>query len=146
VITLAVIACAAALALFGWPRANDLILYSHSSSLPVGLYLRANASASPGAIVTVRAREVTPDLAKAREFDGPKHRFLKRLAAGGGAVVCRTGDVLRSTAHRPRPSLQRVFTISVGAAVTHCGPTKRCFSATPRTVSTGATGARFRRI
>jgi type IV secretory pathway protease TraF len=48
----------------------------------------------PGAIVTVRAREVAPDLAKARGFDGPEHRFLKRLAAGGGAVVCRAGDTV----------------------------------------------------
>lgn len=35
-------------------------------------------------IVTVRALEVAPEMAEARDFVGPKDRFIKRIAATAG--------------------------------------------------------------
>jgi type IV secretory pathway protease TraF len=70
------------------PRASDWMLYNHSTSMPVGLYLRSDADLARGAIVTVRARDVAPALAAARGFDGPADRFIKRVAAMAGDEVC----------------------------------------------------------
>lgn len=63
--------------------------------MPVGFYLRAEGEITRGAIVTVRARDVAPSEAKARGFDGPRDRFLKRVAALGGDLVCSDGGKLR---------------------------------------------------
>jgi type IV secretory pathway protease TraF len=48
-----------------------------------------------GATVTVRARDVAPEEARRRHFDGPTDRFIKHVAAVGGARVC--GDEQRIT-------------------------------------------------
>jgi type IV secretory pathway protease TraF len=77
------------------PRVSDWMLYNHSPSMPVGLYMRSDAGLARGAIVTVRAREVAPALAAARGFDGPTHRFIKRIAAMGGDEVCAVRGRLR---------------------------------------------------
>jgi type IV secretory pathway protease TraF len=82
------------------PRLQDLALYNHSPSLPVGLYLRvtgplAPTALGPGAIVTVRARDVAPATAAARSFAGDGHRFIKRVAAVAGDHVCAKEGVLR---------------------------------------------------
>lgn len=81
------------------PRARDLVLYNHSPSMPVGLYWRVSANAAPahfakGTIVTVRAVAVAPEIAAVRHFDGPKNRFIKRVAATGGDRVCAAGKKL----------------------------------------------------
>lgn len=87
--------CAAGLALAGLAalataqmRAGDLVLFNHSHSLPTGFYLRVDAPVERGVIVTVRAATVAPLIAARRGFDGPRDRFLKRVAAGAGDVVC----------------------------------------------------------
>lgn len=77
------------------PRVSDWMLYNHSPSMPVGLYMRSDAGLARGAIVTVRARDVAPALAAARGFDGPADRFIKRIAAMPGDEVCAVNGRLR---------------------------------------------------
>jgi type IV secretory pathway protease TraF len=74
---------------------HDLIIFNHSPSIPVGFYVRADADAGPGSIVTVRARDVAPLEASRRNFVGDRDRFLKRVAAIGGDEVCGDGRELR---------------------------------------------------
>ncbi len=71
--------------------AGDVALYNGTPSMPVGVYLRTSASITPGAIVTVRATDVAPEYAAARSFTKPGNRFLKRIAAATGDVVCAYG-------------------------------------------------------
>lgn len=89
---------------WAWLREGDPILYNHSPSLPVGLYVRTNGPVERGAIVTVRASDVAPGYAALRDFDGPGDRFIKRIAAAQGDVVCAAEDVItinaRTVAHR----------------------------------------------
>ena len=89
---------------WAWLRDGDPILYNHSPSLPVGLYLRTNGPIERGAIVTVRAGDVAPGYAALRDFDGPGDRFIKRIAATQGGPVCARDDVItvnaRTVAHR----------------------------------------------
>ncbi len=92
---LALLACGAALAaavLVAHPR--DAFLYNHSPSMPVGLYARTVAPLAAGAIVTVRARDVAPIMARDRGFDGEGHRFIKRIVAVGGDLVCMADEHL----------------------------------------------------
>jgi len=77
------------------PRVADWMLYNHSPSMPVGLYMRSDAGLARGAIVTVRARDVASGLASARGFDGPADRFIKRVAAMAGDEVCAVNGRLR---------------------------------------------------
>jgi type IV secretory pathway protease TraF len=82
-------ACAALL--YAALRTGDVALYNGTPSMPVGVYLRTSAAIGPGAIVTVRAIEVAPDYAATRSFTKPGNRFLKRIAATTGDVVCAYG-------------------------------------------------------
>ncbi len=66
----------------------DAVLYNGTPSMPVGLYLRAPGEVERGAIVTVRAVDVAPDYAAARDFTDPGDRFLKRVVGAVGDVVC----------------------------------------------------------
>lgn len=94
------LACGTALAavvLVAHPR--DLLLYNHSPSMPVGLYARIDAPVARGLIVTVRARDVAPKVARERRFAGEGHRFIKRIVAAEGDFVCRAGDRLLVNAH-----------------------------------------------
>jgi type IV secretory pathway protease TraF len=78
------------------PAAPDWIIYNPSSSMPVGFYLRAWHSApGVGEIVTVRARDVAAQYAAMRGFADESDRFLKRVAAGEGDVVCAVGESVR---------------------------------------------------
>lgn len=67
---------------------RDALLYNHSPSMPVGLYARTDAPVAVGTIVTVRARDVAPAMARDRGFDGEGHRFITRIVAVGGDLVC----------------------------------------------------------
>ncbi|GIK49873.1 MAG: chromosome segregation protein ParM [Alphaproteobacteria bacterium] len=87
-------ATAAAAIAFALPAANDRLLYNHTPSVPVGLYLRTEAPIARGAFVTVRAQDVAPDAARARGFDGARNRFIKRVAALAGDQVCAEADVM----------------------------------------------------
>ena len=107
-------------------RAGDVILYNGTPSMPVGVYLRTSASVAPGAIVTVRATDVAPGYAAARSFTKPGNRFLKRIAATTGDVVCAygpnvwiNGEVLadrrdRDSVGRELPTWSGCLTLSHG--------------------------------
>ena len=88
----------------GGPYVRDQALYNHSPSLPRGLYLRTHAAPTRGAFVTVRAVDVAPAYAALRDFAGPHDRFIKRVVAGSGDIVCADGDTItinaRTVAHR----------------------------------------------
>lgn len=90
---------------------RDLVLYNHSPSLPVGVYVRSDRAVGRGAIVTVRAREVAPDYAATRRFDGARDRFIKRVAAQAGDRVCAEGEHMFLAGSRP---LHRFTRDSVG--------------------------------
>lgn len=72
-------------------RTGDVALYNGTPSMPVGVYLRSDGAIAPGAIVTVRATDVAPSYAAARSFTKPGNRFLKRIAATTGDLVCAYG-------------------------------------------------------
>jgi len=91
------LALASAGALFGlaalaWPAAQEQFVYNHTPSVPVGFYVRTDARIERGAFVTVRARDVAPLAAAARDFAGLRNRFIKRVAAMQGDEVCAEGD------------------------------------------------------
>lgn len=69
----------------------DFILYNATPSMPVGFYFRTSAPIKKGAIVTVRAVDVAPDYAAARNFTDPGDRFLKRVVGAAGDVLCASG-------------------------------------------------------
>lgn len=92
---LAGLAVVAALGIAAAVEPQDLVLYNHSPSVPPGLYVRSGAPIAVGAFVTVRASDVAPEEARRRRFEGPTDRFIKRVAATGGARVC--GDGRRLT-------------------------------------------------
>ncbi|HVK81336.1 MAG TPA: S26 family signal peptidase [Verrucomicrobiae bacterium] len=75
------------------PRA-DLVLYNHSPSVPIGLYVRQDAEAARGVYVTVRASAVAPEAARAHAFTDAGDRFIKRVAAVAGDEVCADADHL----------------------------------------------------
>lgn len=75
-------------------RSGDVILYNHSRSLPLGFYLRTELAPALGAIVTIRARDAAPAAASQRRFNGDHDRFIKRIAARGGDLVCAQGGVV----------------------------------------------------
>ncbi|MDX2276162.1 MAG: S26 family signal peptidase [Hyphomonadaceae bacterium] len=73
---------------------QDVVLFNHSPSVPVGLYIRESGSPDRGMFVTVRARDVAPLEAAAHHYDDESDRFIKRLAAVAGQHVCSDGRVL----------------------------------------------------
>lgn len=87
-------AALAALAAAAPGAVHDRLIYNHSPSVPQGLYLRVDDAPALRRFVTVRARDVTPDAARARDFDDERDRFLKRVAASAGDRVCAEGASL----------------------------------------------------
>jgi type IV secretory pathway protease TraF len=73
---------------------NDVVLFNHSSSVPVGFYIRESSEPARGMFVTVRARDVAPIEAAAHHYDDEGDRFIKRLAAVAGQHVCSDGRML----------------------------------------------------
>lgn len=88
-------ALAVAALLFANGAHRDVVLFNHSPSVPVGLYVRESGALTRGAFVTVRARDVAPVEAASHNYDGERDRFIKRLAAVAGQDVCSDGRVLR---------------------------------------------------
>ncbi len=116
------------MAVFGAP---DLILYNPSHSIPRGFYLLENhpmteSDIMRGSIVTVRASAVSPEYAALRQFTDPGDRFIKRVAATRGQVVCATGAAVaidgavvaqrirRDSAGRVLPTWEGCRTLSTG--------------------------------
>jgi conjugative transfer signal peptidase TraF len=85
-------AALAALAVLALPAAEDRLLYNRTPSVPIGFYLRTDEPLERGAFVTVRAVDVAPAAAAARRFNGPRDRFIKRVAALAGDHVCALDD------------------------------------------------------
>ncbi len=75
-------------------RAEPFILRNASPSVPIGFYLRTSDAPTRGRFVTVSAAAVAPDYARARDFADPTDRFIKRVAAVSGDVVCGRGDIV----------------------------------------------------
>jgi conjugative transfer signal peptidase TraF len=71
--------------------ARDAVLYNPSHSIPEGFYVRASGPLASGAIVTVRAVDVSPNYAALRDFTEPGDRFIKRVVAARGQVICGRG-------------------------------------------------------
>lgn len=94
ILVLTSVAAAAAIAAFALPAAQDRLLYNHTPSVPVGLYVRTDAPVARDAFVTVRAADVAPEAARARDFEGERDRFIKRVAAMAGDRVCAEGQTL----------------------------------------------------
>lgn len=97
---------AAAIALMGVASVNarDWLLYNHTPSVPPGWYVRSSDVIARGMLVTVRAQDVAPDYAAARNFTDAGDRFIKRIAANDGDSVCAEGETIRindrTVAHR----------------------------------------------
>lgn len=87
------VAALAALILTGGAR-QDVVLFNHSPSVPVGFYVRESSVLTRGMFVTVRARDVAPAEAVAHHYNDEGDRFIKRLAAIAGQEVCSDGRVL----------------------------------------------------
>lgn len=73
--------------------------------MPTGAYLRASEAAAIGSIVTVRAIDVAPSYATQRSFTNAGDRFLKRVAAGYGDIVCAQNETV--TINGKRVALRR---------------------------------------
>lgn len=73
---------------------QDVVLFNHSPSVPIGLYVRGSGDPALGMFVTVRARDVAPTAAAAHEYEDEDDRFIKRLAAAAGQHVCSDGRML----------------------------------------------------
>lgn len=69
----------------------DFIVYNGTPSMPLGFYLRSDDPIALGAIVTVSVPERARTYALERGA-GPHFRFLKRVAATDGNIVCADGD------------------------------------------------------
>jgi conjugative transfer signal peptidase TraF len=97
---------AVAIALLGAASVNarDWLLYNQTPSVPPGWYVRSTDEIARGALVTVRAQDVAPDYAGARNFTDAGDRFIKRIAANDGDSVCAEGESIRindrTVAHR----------------------------------------------
>jgi type IV secretory pathway protease TraF len=73
---------------------QDVVLFNHSPSVPVGFYIRESGDLARGMFVTVRARDVAPLEAAAHHYDDEGDLFIKRLAAIAGQHVCSDGRSL----------------------------------------------------
>jgi type IV secretory pathway protease TraF len=70
-------------------------LYNGTRPMPAGRARHADGAFTPGVIVTVRDTDVVARCAAARSFTKPGNRFLKRIAAATGQVVCAFGPNVR---------------------------------------------------
>ncbi|MBK6705453.1 MAG: S26 family signal peptidase [Caulobacteraceae bacterium] len=72
-------------------KVSDVVVYNASPSMPQGIYVRMQPPIVRHSIVTVRARDVALNYATARRFTDANDRFLKRVVALDGDVVCALG-------------------------------------------------------
>lgn len=70
------------------------IIYNPSSSVPAGFYTRVKGAPQTGDLVTVAAASVAPDYAALRGYGDATDRFLKRVAAMQGQLVCAEGATI----------------------------------------------------
>jgi conjugative transfer signal peptidase TraF len=89
-LSLLVVACAALVT----AHAQPVVIYNPSQSVPSGFYLRSGEPPRRGAFVTVTAVEVAPEYASLRGYADRSDRFLKRIAAIEGQLVCAEGETI----------------------------------------------------
>lgn len=75
-------------------RLEPLVIYNPSQSVPSGFYMRVNEAPRHGGFVTVAAVGVEPAYAALRGYADATDRFLKRVAALPGQVVCAEGPTI----------------------------------------------------
>mgnify|MGYP000057406423 CR=1 FL=1 len=75
-------------------RPHDLILYNPSDSIPKGFYVRGGSELVRGSVVTIRSVNAAPNYAAKRDFVDAGDRFLKRIAAMEGDMVCAEGSAI----------------------------------------------------
>ncbi|MFN4024425.1 MAG: S26 family signal peptidase [Hyphomonas sp.] len=76
-------------------RPQERVLYNPSDSIPKGFYVRDSTEPAPGSIVAIRAVDAAPAYSTTRNFTGPGHRFLKRIAGMEGDTICAEGSTIR---------------------------------------------------
>jgi type IV secretory pathway protease TraF len=86
------------------PHAQPVIIYNPSQSVPSGFYLRSGHPPGRGDFVTVAAFEVAPQYAALRGYADRTDRFLKRVAATEGQLVCAEGEMISTAPKSPRGS------------------------------------------
>lgn len=85
---------AVAVATIAAAQVQPIVIYNPSQSVPSGFYLRTNRPLQPGAFVTVASVDVALEYATQRGYADRNDRFLKRIAAADGQVVCAYGDAV----------------------------------------------------
>lgn len=73
---------------------QPVVIYNPSRSVPSGFYLRSGEPPRRGDFVTVAAVEVAQDYAARRGYADPTDRFLKRVAATEGQLVCAEDEIV----------------------------------------------------
>lgn len=89
-LSLLIVACVA----FMTTNTQPVVIYNPSDSVPSGFYLRSSAPPQRGDFVTVAAAEVAPAYAALRDYTDSSDRFLKRIAATEGQLVCAEDDLI----------------------------------------------------
>lgn len=84
----------AALALVATSNAHaaPILIYNPSPSVPVGLYWRDSGAPRIGDLVSVQSVNAAPVYVRARDFSDRTDKFIKRIAATSGQVVCAQDD------------------------------------------------------
>lgn len=75
-------------------RAQRVLIYNPSDSVPSSFYLRSDDPLSLGGFATVAAIDVAPEYAALRGYDDRSDFFLKRITAIAGQQVCGDGQVV----------------------------------------------------
>lgn len=89
-LSLLVAACAALMT----AHAHPVMIFNPSQSVPSGFYLRSGEPPRRGDFVTVAAFEVAPEYAALRGYADRSDRFLKRVAATEGQLVCAKDEMI----------------------------------------------------
>jgi len=89
-LSLLVVVCAALMT----ARAQPVMIYNPSQSVPSGFYLRSSEPPRRGDFVTVAAFEVAPEYAALRGYADRTDHFLKRVAAIEGQLVCAEDEMI----------------------------------------------------
>lgn len=73
-------------------RPEPVVIYNPSPSVPPGFYVRSTGDVGVGDFVTVAAVNTALEYAAQRNFVDATDRFIKRVAATPGQVVCSEGE------------------------------------------------------
>ncbi len=102
-LSLLVAACAALIT----AHAQPVMIFNPSQSVPSGFYLRSGKPPRRGDFVTVAAFEVAPEYAALRGYADHTDRFLKRVAATEGQLVCAEDEMISIDGARVATRIER---------------------------------------